>query len=170
MLGWRSGIGSALGHCRSEAGHRIYISPRYRAKWFAQQTRQESTLPNLPFFRAVASHDPDAVSVVHSASGRSFTYGNLVADVLLAQDRLSQLSGKGLKRTQLRGKPVAFLAENSYDYVGTVFLLHIPNIRPALAGKFVCMMPLGIKLLIFVYCSYALVHPCIGCHSSSPFT
>lgn len=137
MLGWRC-TGSALSQCRSEAGQRISVLSRYRAKCFAQQTRQDSTLPNLPFFQALACHNPDTTSVVHSASRRSFTYGNLVADVILAQDRLLQLSGKGLERTPLRGKPVAFLAENSYDYVGTVFLLDIPNIRLVWAGVVIC--------------------------------
>lgn len=77
-----------------------------------------SSLPNLPLFRALQDHDQSNLAVVHSASARSFTYGNLVADVLQAKERLVQSAGGG--KDGLSGERVAFLAENSYDYVGTV--------------------------------------------------
>lgn len=75
-----------------------------------------STLPNLPLFRALQNHDQSSLAVVHSASSRSFTYGNLVADVLQTKERLLKCAGP-----QLSGERIAFLVENSYDYVGTVF-------------------------------------------------
>lgn len=80
--------------------------------------RSLATLPNLSLFRALKNHDSSSLAVTHNASFRSFTYENLVADVLQSQDRLRQ-SGGG-RRDGLRGERVAFLAENSYDYVGTV--------------------------------------------------
>lgn len=83
--------------------------------------RSLSTLPNLPLFRALKDHDSSSLAVVHSASSRSFTYGNLVADVLQAKERL--LGSVGGRQDSLSGERVAFLAENSYDYVGTVSLL-----------------------------------------------
>lgn len=81
--------------------------------------RHASTFPDLPVLRAIASHDPASTSIIHSVSGRSFTYGNLVGDVLVAQKRLEQVATKNPKAQGLEGRPVAFLAENSYDYVGT---------------------------------------------------
>ncbi|KAL3436008.1 hypothetical protein BDV09DRAFT_166070 [Aspergillus tetrazonus] len=83
--------------------------------------RSLATLPNLPLFRALKNHDPANLAVVHNPSFRSFTYGNLVADVVKAQNQLWNLSGHG--RDGLRGERIAFLAENSYDYV--VILLSI---------------------------------------------
>jgi hypothetical protein len=58
---------------------------------------------------------------VHSTSGRKFTYGNLVSDVLQAQTRLEKIDATWPASQGISGRPVAFLAENSYDYVGTVF-------------------------------------------------
>ncbi|PWY77054.1 acetyl-CoA synthetase-like protein [Aspergillus heteromorphus CBS 117.55] len=77
--------------------------------------RSLSSLPNLPLFRALQNHDQSNLAVVHSSSARSFTYGNLVADVLQAKERLVGTDQHGLS-----GERVAFLAENSYDYVVTL--------------------------------------------------
>lgn len=75
-----------------------------------------STLPNTPIFRALQDHDRDRLAIVHSASSRTFTYGNLVADVLRAKE---DLEGKAARAgTKLAGERVAFLAENGYNYVG----------------------------------------------------
>lgn len=79
-----------------------------------------SSLPNFPLLHPLASHDQLSTSVVHSASGRTFTYGNLLGDVISAQDKLKTIGGRHSRLMDLQGKPVAFLAENSYDYVGTV--------------------------------------------------
>ena len=76
--------------------------------------RMASTLPRLPLFEALAGHDPTSTAVVHSASGRRFTYGQLLGDVAEAKDRLLQEAGG----SAIDGHRVAFLAENSYDYVG----------------------------------------------------
>lgn len=87
--------------------------------------RTLSTLPNIPLFRALKNHDPTSQAVIHSASSRSFTYGNLLADVLAAKEKLRIKSGSG----SLAGERVAFLAENSYDYVGIS-----PSLRPSVNG------------------------------------
>lgn len=79
-----------------------------------------STLPNTHIFRALQNHAPDSLAVVHSASSRSFTYGSLIADVVRAKDDLEQKATTA--QGQLAGERIAFLAENSYDYVGTVVL------------------------------------------------
>lgn len=76
--------------------------------------RMASTLPKLPLFEAISSHDPKSTSVIHSVSGRRFTYGQLLHDVAERRDSLSNEAGpKGLE-----GERIAFLVENSYDYVG----------------------------------------------------
>lgn len=75
-----------------------------------------STLPNTPIFRALQEHDRGTLAVVHSASSRSFTYGNLIADVLRATEAHERKASRaGIK---LAGERIAFMAENSYDYVG----------------------------------------------------
>ncbi|KAF2103012.1 acetyl-CoA synthetase-like protein [Rhizodiscina lignyota] len=74
------------------------------------------TLPRLPIFEAITRHDPNRTAVVHSLSGRSFTYGNLVQDVVDAKQRLRQES----RGASLEGERIAFLIENSYDYVVTL--------------------------------------------------
>lgn len=73
-----------------------------------------STLPRLPVFEAIASHDPASTVVVHSASQRTFQYGELLGDVCRTRDRLL----KEAEREDIRGERVAFLVENSYDYIG----------------------------------------------------
>jgi malonyl-CoA/methylmalonyl-CoA synthetase len=81
-----------------------------------------STLPRLPIFEAIASHDPQSTCVIHSASGRRFTYGDLLKDVADAKDKLvAEAGGKSID-----GERIAFLIENSYDYVGA-HTLYIPT-------------------------------------------
>ena len=78
-----------------------------------------STFPDLPIFRAIASHDPKSTAIVHSRSERTFTYGQLLKDVENAKitlcERLKSASAEG---ESIGGQRVAFLIENSYDYVG----------------------------------------------------
>jgi hypothetical protein len=84
------------------------------SKVIRPQFRGLSTLPRLPIFEALASHDPKSIVVIHSASQRSFTYGDLLHDVALAKaNLLENAQGK-----RLDGERIGFLIENSYDYVG----------------------------------------------------
>jgi hypothetical protein len=76
--------------------------------------RLSSTLPKLPIFEAIARHDPQSTAVVHSNSGRSFKYGELLGDVCNARNHLHEAAGK----SDISGERIAFLVENSYDYVG----------------------------------------------------
>jgi len=73
-----------------------------------------STLPRLPIFEALTSHDPQSAAIVHNPSGRAFTYGELVRDVADASEALKSKAG----RKALFGERIAFLVENGYDYVG----------------------------------------------------
>ncbi|CAI4218680.1 unnamed protein product [Parascedosporium putredinis] len=75
-----------------------------------------STLPKLPLFDAIARHNPDSTLAVHSLSGRTFKYGELLGDVCKARNKFQQAAGK----EDLNGDRIAFLVENSYDYVVTL--------------------------------------------------
>jgi len=77
-----------------------------------------STLPRLPIFEALSKHVPKSTVVVHSASGRKFTYGELLSDVAEEKERLLKEGGG-----KIDGERIAFLVENSYDYVGAQNIL-----------------------------------------------
>src|SRR6201996_258391 len=78
------------------------------------QNRLSSTLPSSPIFEAIANHDPTSPAIIHSASDRTFSYGSLLQDVADARDNLFAYA----EGRPLAGERIAFLAENSYDYVG----------------------------------------------------
>jgi len=86
------------------------LPPQLRCQAF----RMASTLPRLPIFEAITSHDPKSTAIVHHPSGRSFTYGELVHDVADATEELRIKAG----RRELFGERITFLVENGYDYVG----------------------------------------------------
>ncbi|TPX22558.1 hypothetical protein DIZ76_014434 [Coccidioides immitis] len=112
--------GPLVARCReSQLRSILYSATSIRVP--TPRTRRElSTLPDLPLFRALASHDPKSTSIVHSVSGRTFNYGNLLGDTLRAQEKLLQIAGRNPAVGGVQGRPVAFLAENSYDYVVTL--------------------------------------------------
>lgn len=76
--------------------------------------RMASTLPRLPVFEAISRHDPESTVAVHSLSGRRFKYGQLLGDVCKTRNNLHEAAG----RDNIDGERIAFLVENSYDYVG----------------------------------------------------
>ncbi|GKT74601.1 2-succinylbenzoate-CoA ligase [Colletotrichum tofieldiae] len=75
-----------------------------------------TSLPRLPLFEAISQHDPESTAVIHSLSGRRFKYGELLGDVRRARNKLLDSAGK----SDLNGQRIAFLVENSYDYVVTL--------------------------------------------------
>ncbi|KAG5924854.1 hypothetical protein E4U42_004539 [Claviceps africana] len=75
-----------------------------------------ASLPRLPIFEAISKHEPGSTAVIHSVSGRHFTYGELLGDVCRARESFVDASGK----KDLQGERIAFLVENSYDYVVTL--------------------------------------------------
>lgn len=82
-----------------------------------------STFPDLPIFRAIASHDPESTAIIHSKSNRRFSYGELLKDVEDAKIKLyHQL--KSTSPESIGGQRVAFLVENGYDYVGADYAWH----------------------------------------------
>lgn len=101
------------------------------------------TLPRLPIFEALAGHDPTSTVVVHSISGRKFTYGQLLRDVAEAKELLLREAPEG---KNLNGERIAFLVENSYDYVGE------------------CIMPFLSKAVIIMFAIVTLLS-ILGTHS-----
>ena len=75
-----------------------------------------AALQRSALFEAMIEHKPDNTAIIHSLSGRSFTYGSLLHDVASAKERLLKQTGKD--ETSIAGERIAFLIENSYDYVG----------------------------------------------------
>jgi hypothetical protein len=94
-------------------------------------TSRLACLPRTPLFEAIKSHDPESSAVLHSLSGRQFIYGSLLKDVAIAKQRLADDAGRDSEA--LQGERIAFLVENSYDYVGAqcshllvyLFLFHV---------------------------------------------
>ena len=77
-----------------------------------------STFPDLPIFKAIASHDPQSTAIIHSKSGRRFTYGELLKNVEDAKTKLHSHLLIGSSEESIGGQRIAFLVENGYDYVG----------------------------------------------------
>lgn len=71
-------------------------------------------LPRLPLFEVMNKHDPKSTAIVHSDSGDTFTYGQLLRDVSRETEFIKKHNGG----KSLEGERVAFLIENSYNYVG----------------------------------------------------
>ncbi|PYH94161.1 acetyl-CoA synthetase-like protein [Aspergillus ellipticus CBS 707.79] len=72
---------------------------------------------HIPLFQALHNHKKSNFAV-HDSGGLSFTYGNLVGDMLRMRERLTASNPP-----HQPGQRVAFMAENGYDYV--VMLLGI---------------------------------------------
>ncbi|KAH0363568.1 acetyl-CoA synthetase-like protein, partial [Aureobasidium melanogenum] len=84
-------------------------------------TNRLASLPRTPLFEAIKSHDPESSAVIHSLSGRQFSYGSLLKDVAIAKQRLANDAGRNAEA--LQGERIAFLVENSYDYVVTLLAI-----------------------------------------------
>ncbi|KAJ5121025.1 uncharacterized protein N7515_008986 [Penicillium bovifimosum] len=108
---------SSLLSLLSRSRARVFHTPRMSAL----SARLVSTLPNTHIFQALQKHDPESLAVVHSLSARSFTYGGLIADVVRTKEELERKAAAA--QGQLVGERVAFLAENSYDYVVTLLAI-----------------------------------------------
>lgn len=84
------------------------------------------TLPRLPIFEALNSHQKSKPAIIHSVSGNVFTYGELLTATAYYKDWILKL-GKAEAKQDLEEKRVAILVENGYDYVGAH--LNIPSVR-----------------------------------------
>ncbi|KAK1529035.1 AMP-binding enzyme [Colletotrichum costaricense] len=87
-----------------------------RASQSARMASTTTSLPRIPLFEAISRHDPESTAVIHSLSGRRFKYGELLGDVRRTRNKLLDSAGK----SDLNGERIAFLVENSYDYVVTL--------------------------------------------------
>lgn len=74
------------------------------------------TLPRLPIFEALSSHNPRSTAIVHSESGDKFTYGSLLSDAAKLRRKLLEKA----KVDDLQEQRIAFLVENGYNYVGAL--------------------------------------------------
>lgn len=76
-----------------------------------------------PIFEAIQNNASDRTAIVHSLSGRSFTYNSLISDVATSKEYLSKQTG------DLNGRSIAFLIENSYEYVVSLLAILASNAR-----------------------------------------
>jgi long-subunit acyl-CoA synthetase (AMP-forming) len=88
-------------------------NPCRNARWASTASRPS----RLRILEAIASHDPRSTAIIHSDSKRRFTYGQLLEDVRSSAVQLQQLDNA--PSSGLKGERIAFLVENSYDYVGS---------------------------------------------------
>ncbi|KAL7272212.1 hypothetical protein RUND412_004992 [Rhizina undulata] len=78
------------------------------------------TLPKLPIFEALSKQPPSKPAIIHSASGKKFTYGSLLSDTAKLKNRLlapDGPNGENAENGDLKEKRIAVLVENGYDYV-----------------------------------------------------
>lgn len=108
---------------RSITSQSLFAQLLQRSFVAPQSLRMASTLPKLPVFEAIANHNPQSTAVIHSKSGRRFTYGELLRDIADARNILRQTAGE----QRLEGERVAFLVENGYDYVGAKQAVFVPR-------------------------------------------
>ncbi|GAM89382.1 hypothetical protein ANO11243_074190 [Dothideomycetidae sp. 11243] len=96
---------------------KCFLSTRWipKTRYTFIATRSLSAFRRYPLFEALVKHDPGTTAVIHSLSGREFTYGQLVNDILRKATQISAQAG--VKEDELRGERIALLIENSYDYV-----------------------------------------------------
>ncbi|KHJ36033.1 putative 2-succinylbenzoate- ligase [Erysiphe necator] len=77
-----------------------------------------NSLPRIPIFDAMYSHDPNSTAIIHSRSGRRFTYGELLKDISEEKFKLLQLLKKERNEENPKyGHRIAFMVENGYDYI-----------------------------------------------------
>ncbi|KAI9673360.1 MAG: hypothetical protein M1829_004127 [Trizodia sp. TS-e1964] len=100
----------------SRLAKRSTKSPKGLQVGFLACSRALSTLPKLPIFEALLQHDPTTTAIAHSVSGQKFTYGRLLRDVIKAKKELSDC----FRDQSIEGERIAFLVENSYNYVVTL--------------------------------------------------
>jgi len=81
--------------------------------------RFASTLPRIPLFEVLTKHDKDSTAVIHSKTSRTYTYGQLRADVALQAEKIR--TNTKLTTQHVEGERIALLVENSYDYIGKFF-------------------------------------------------
>lgn len=121
-----------------------------------------SPLPKLAVFEAISNHEPRSTAIVHASSGQRFVYGELLRDVADASSKLLQ----SVSDNNLDGQRVAFLTENSYDYVGMIVYVALDNSsqhtkreRQSRFFQFLVAMPLPYPL--------RPVSPPVNCDTSS---
>jgi malonyl-CoA/methylmalonyl-CoA synthetase len=72
------------------------------------------TLPRTPLFEAISKQPTEKTAIIHSASGKRFTYGSLLGDIASTRSKILANAGTD----DLKEQRVALLVENGYEYVG----------------------------------------------------
>lgn len=121
LLSSSNNKGSKRHQILHRGGYRLFTARTTLSSSHTNNTDATTITTTTSFFRTLQTHDPQSLAVKHSKSGRSFTYGDLSRDITRSRKRLLQRCGS----SSLSGQRVAFLAENSYDYVGTYSFLSL---------------------------------------------
>ena len=87
-----------------------------------------SALPNSPIFRALKKHDPSRPAISHAVSGKTFTYGDLLRDVLGFSRVLTERAGSDESRPLLEGRQTGIMADNGYPFVGRPVVLSFAEV------------------------------------------
>jgi malonyl-CoA/methylmalonyl-CoA synthetase len=82
------------------------------------------TLPRTPLFEALSKVPQEKTAIIHSVSGKKFSYGSLLADVAVMRGRIGGSE-------DLKGKRVAMLVENGYEYVGASSVVYTGVLKTA---------------------------------------
>jgi malonyl-CoA/methylmalonyl-CoA synthetase len=84
--------------------------------------QKKVVLPRIPLFEAISKQPLDKIAVVHSASGKRFTYGSLLSDIDTTRARIAAVNNSSNSSSErgydLKETRVALLVENGYEYVG----------------------------------------------------
>ena len=84
-------------------------------------TATKVTLPRTPLFEALSKQPQGKTAIIHSDSGKKFSYGSLLADIAATRSRVLAAVGGADGRDDLKEQRVALLVENGYEYVGADF-------------------------------------------------
>ncbi|KAI5802418.1 hypothetical protein FPQ18DRAFT_9137 [Pyronema domesticum] len=71
------------------------------------------TLPRTPLFEAISKQPTEKTAIIHSASGKRFTYGSLLGDIASTRSKILANAGTD----DLKEQRIALLVENGYEYV-----------------------------------------------------
>ncbi|KAG0644665.1 hypothetical protein HOY80DRAFT_1019493 [Tuber brumale] len=91
----------------------VIFSTTRQTSGMARRNITAETLPRLPIFEALFSHDPKSIAIVHSESGDKFTYDSLLSDTAKLKRKLLEKA----KVDDLQEQRVAVFVENGYNYV-----------------------------------------------------
>ena len=108
--------------CRFTTAAFLFARYALSRRAMTTSTVTKVTLPRTPLFEALSKQPRDKTSIIHSASGKKFSYGSLLADIAATRSRILAAVGSADGHDDLKEQRVALLVENGYEYVGASFL------------------------------------------------